>query len=96
MAEALAIREALLHAASLSFSHICLRTDSQVLARAINRRSSTMELFGILSDIDSLIFPSSSPFVSCVVIFFPRLANGPADLLAKAQLSSHLAVNSRV
>ncbi|CDY70917.1 BnaCnng70340D [Brassica napus] len=27
MAEALAIREALLHAASLSFSHICLRTD---------------------------------------------------------------------
>ncbi|XP_013624192.1 PREDICTED: uncharacterized protein LOC106330230 [Brassica oleracea var. oleracea] len=46
MAEAIAIRDALLHAASLNYSHICLRTDSQVIAQAINRRSSTMKLYG--------------------------------------------------
>ena len=77
MAEALAIREALLHAAALGYSHICLRTDSQVLSRVINRRSSTIELFGILSDIDSLIFSPSSPFGSCNVVFVSPLANGP-------------------
>ena len=95
MAEALAIREALLHAAALSYSHICHRTDSQVLARVINRRSSTIELFGILSDIGSLIFSPSSPFTSCNVVFVSRLANGPTDHLAKAQLQSHLGVNFR-
>lgn len=90
MAEALAIREALLHAAALGYSHICLRTDSQVLSRVINRRSSTIELFGILSDIDPLIFSPSSPFGFCNVVFVSPLANGPADHLAKAQLQSHL------
>ncbi|XP_018487422.1 uncharacterized protein LOC108857911 [Raphanus sativus] len=93
MAEALAIREALLQAASLNITHICLRTDSQVLTKAINRRSSTMELFGLLSDIDSLIFSSASPFIFCSVVFVSREANGPADLLAKAQLNSYLGVN---
>ena len=95
MAEAIAIRDALLHAASLNYSHICLRTDSQVIAQAINRKSSTMELYGLLSDIDSLIFSTSSPFVFCFVVFIPRTANGPADQLAKAQFASHLRVNSR-
>ncbi|KAL0676554.1 hypothetical protein Bca4012_004535 [Brassica carinata] len=38
MAEALAIRGALLHAASLKITHICIRTDSQVLAQVISQR----------------------------------------------------------
>ncbi|KAG2260878.1 hypothetical protein Bca52824_080172 [Brassica carinata] len=95
MAKALAIREALLHAASLNLSHICLRTDSQVLIRAINRRSSTMELFGLLSDIDSLIFSFSYPFASCSIVFVFREANRQAVLLAKIHLQSYLCVNSR-
>lgn len=86
MAEALAIRGALLHAASLNYTNICLRTDSQVLFGAINKRIWTIELFGILSDIDSLVFSSSSPFASCRIVFIPRSANGLADGLAKAHL----------
>lgn len=38
MGEALAIREALLHAVSLNLPNICVRTDSQVLARAIHHK----------------------------------------------------------
>ena len=86
MAEALVIRGALLHAASLNYTNICLRTDSQVLFGAINKRIWTIELFGILSDIDSLVFSSSSPFASCRIVFIPRSANGLADGLAKAHL----------
>ncbi|XP_018454031.1 uncharacterized protein LOC108825204 [Raphanus sativus] len=90
MAEALAIREALLHASSLQHTNICIRTDSQVLVRAITTRRRSTELYGILSDIDSLAFFPSSPFVSCVFIFTPRASNGPADSLAKSCLFSHL------
>lgn len=45
VAEALAIRGALLHASTL---HICLRTDSQELVRAITTRRQLTDLFGIL------------------------------------------------
>lgn len=76
MAEALAIREALIQASSYNYTDICLRTDSQELARAITMRRRSTELFGILSDIDSLVF---SPFRSCAVAFTPRARNGPAD-----------------
>ncbi|KAF3554637.1 hypothetical protein F2Q69_00010258 [Brassica cretica] len=41
MAEALAIREALLHAASQNYPNICIRTDSQVIANAISSRRHT-------------------------------------------------------
>lgn len=88
MGEALAIREALIQAASLQFTNICIRTDSQVLVRAITMRRRSMELYGILSDIDSLAFSSSSPFSSCSFTFTPRACNGPAGLLAKSCLFS--------
>ncbi|KAL0741664.1 hypothetical protein Bca4012_083177 [Brassica carinata] len=87
MAEGLAIREALLHASNLHITHICLCTDSQELARAITTRRRSMDLFGILSDIDSLVFSPSSPFTSCTVVFISGILNGPADLLAKSCLS---------
>lgn len=88
MGEALAIREALLQAASRNYFHICLRTDSQALQLAITSRRHTMELYGVLSDIDDLSFSSSSPFVSCRFVFVPRASNGLADGLAKACLFS--------
>ncbi|KAF2566871.1 hypothetical protein F2Q68_00027967 [Brassica cretica] len=87
MAEALAIRGALLNAASLGYHNICLRSDSQELIRAINGRKWTIELHGVLSDIDSLVFSASSTFTFCRFEFTPRSSNGPADRLAKAHLS---------
>ncbi|KAF2605428.1 hypothetical protein F2Q70_00027448 [Brassica cretica] len=88
MGEALAIQEALLQAASLNHSHICIRTDSQVLVRAITSRRCTTDLFRVLADIDDLTFSTSSPFSSCLFVFIPRDCNTPADGLTKACLSS--------
>ena len=90
MAEALAIREALIHASTQHITHICLRTDSQVLARAISKRRRPTELYGILSDIDSLTSSPSSPFLECNVVFTPRSRNGPADLLSKSCLANFI------
>ena len=56
MAEAIAIRGALLNAASLHFTNIYLRSDSQGLVKAINQKVWTIDLYGILSDIDYLAF----------------------------------------
>jgi len=82
MAEALAVREALLHASSLGFTKIWLRSVSQVLIREINQKRGPTELFGVLSDIVSL----SSSFQFCCFSFLPRDLNGLADSIAKAQL----------
>ena len=82
MAEALAVREALLHASSLGFTKIWLRSVSQVLMREINQKRGPTELFGILSDIVSL----SSSFQFCCFSFLPRDLNGLADSIVKAQL----------
>ncbi|XP_009127063.3 uncharacterized protein LOC103851935 [Brassica rapa] len=91
MAEGLAIREALQHAISLNFTHIWIRSDSQVLIQAITTRRQSVELFGVLADIDSLAFSSLSPFSLCRFSFVSRSRNGAADKLAKACLSTHLA-----
>ncbi|KAF2587907.1 hypothetical protein F2Q70_00040821 [Brassica cretica] len=82
MAEALAVREALLHASSLGFTKIWLRSVSQVLIREINQKRGPTELFGVLSDIISL----SSSFQFCCFSFLPRDLNGLADSIAKPQL----------
>lgn len=87
MAEAIAIRGALLNAASLNFTNIYLRSDSQGLIKAINQKVWTIDLYGIFSDIDSLAFSLSFPFSFVRFVFIPRAANGPADCLAKAHLS---------
>ncbi|XP_013624260.1 PREDICTED: uncharacterized protein LOC106330316 [Brassica oleracea var. oleracea] len=93
MGEALAIREALLQAATNHYSIICIRTDSQVLAQAITSRRKTTELYGILSYIDELAFSSSSPFINCRFTYISRANNGPADGLAKACLVAQPVVN---
>lgn len=89
MAEALAIRAALYHAISLRYTKICLRTDCQVLVRALSAGRRSSELHGVLADIVSVI--SSSAFSVCVVSFIPRESNRPADCLAKACLLSFAA-----
>lgn len=89
----MAIREALLQAASRNITHICIRTDSQVFVRAISSRRKTTDLYGVLVDIDDLAFSSSSPFVSCRFVFVSRIDNGLADGFAKVSLSTHSATN---
>ena len=83
MAEALAIRGALLHASSINITHICLWPESQALVQAISQRKYTMKLFGVHSDIESLSFSHVSPFSSCRFDFTPRTENRSADQLAK-------------
>ncbi|XP_018512871.2 uncharacterized protein LOC108871180 [Brassica rapa] len=83
MAEALAVREALRHASLLSYKRIWLRSDSQGLITAINSNLPSIELYGILSDVDSIVF---SAFNSVSFSFVSRNQNGLADSLAKACL----------
>ncbi|XP_048604798.1 uncharacterized protein LOC125582248 [Brassica napus] len=84
LAEALAIREALQQAISLKLTHIWVRSDSQVLVRAIDRNRSSSELHGVLSDVTGL----TSSFIFCFFSFISRNSNGPADALAKACLAN--------
>lgn len=55
MAEALAIREALGHAISLNINIIWLCSDCKGLTHAISANQRSVELFGVLSDIESLL-----------------------------------------
>ncbi|KAG2239184.1 hypothetical protein Bca52824_090044 [Brassica carinata] len=82
MAEALAMREAMADAKHCSITNVWFRTDSQELARAINSKTLSVELFGVLMDIEFL----SSSFDFCFVSFISRDSNVAADLLAKSAL----------
>ncbi|KAG2281799.1 hypothetical protein Bca52824_053019 [Brassica carinata] len=93
MAEALAIREALLQAVALNYRHICIKSDSQVLVNTISARRKSTDLFRVLADIDDLAFSTSSPFQSCRFFFISRSLNGLADGLAKNCLATHLIRN---
>ncbi|KAG5410002.1 hypothetical protein IGI04_006321, partial [Brassica rapa subsp. trilocularis] len=79
LAEALAIRDALLHAFSLGFTSIWLRSDAQALITAITMKRRPTELYGVLSDIDSI----SSLFSVCRFSFCPRASNGLANMDTK-------------
>lgn len=83
MADSLAIRAALGHAASLDITIIWLRSDCKGLIQAITTNHRSVELFGVLADIESII---STAFLSFHASFLPRSQNGPADSLAKASL----------
>lgn len=83
LAEALAIQEALIHASSLNITNICLRIDSQVLVRAVATGRRPSELFGVLSDVNSLVSPPSSIFTCHRFFFIPRSCNGLAYSIAK-------------
>ncbi|XP_033130538.1 uncharacterized protein LOC103830906 [Brassica rapa] len=90
MAEALAVRAALEHAFSLNLNIIWLRSDCKRLIQAINSTQGSVELYGVLADIESII--ASSPSFSFHASFIPRALNGPADLLAKSSLCNKLSV----
>ncbi|KAL0838236.1 hypothetical protein Bca101_090126 [Brassica carinata] len=82
MAEALAVREALLHAKARHLSNICLKSDNQVLVKALNSKQHPVELYGINLDIEKL----SSSFSSITFGYVPRTLNSAADALAKTAL----------
>ncbi|KAF3569287.1 hypothetical protein DY000_02015015, partial [Brassica cretica] len=89
MAESLAIRAALGHAASLDITIIWLRSDCKGLIQAITTNHRSVELFGVLADIESII---SIAFLFFHASFLPRSQNGPADSLAKASLCNKTSV----
>lgn len=88
MAEALALKSALLAATSLGFLDLRCLSDSSSLISLLTTDSSVTELQGILHDIRVL----SSSFLSISFVFTPRLANVSADGLAKSAL--RLCLNS--
>ena len=82
MAEALAIREALLQARGHGHINIAIRSDAQILIRAINGRDQIKGLYGILQDIHNLTCYLSTSVFS----FISRKDNVAADNLAKKAL----------
>lgn len=81
LAEALAIRDALLHAFSLGFTSIWFRSDAQALITTITTKRGPTELYGV-SDIHSI----SSLFSVCRFTFCLRASNRLADSIAKVHL----------
>ena len=82
MAEALAIRSALLHALEAGFSRICIKSDCQALVAVITSTHHPTELYGITRDIEHL----SLSFDCIAFTFIPRNLNVMADSLAKSVL----------
>ncbi|CAL9235311.1 unnamed protein product [Arabidopsis halleri] len=93
VAEALAIRSALLHITSIAhFSYnrsLMICSDSQVLIKLLKSNGSFKELKGILHDISCL----KDLFSSISFVFISRLNNLEADSLAKSALSTSRFVN---
>ncbi|XP_033141077.1 uncharacterized protein LOC108870768 [Brassica rapa] len=82
MAEALAMREALIKAKELNLQSIQLFSDSQVLVSALRSGLDVLEIAGVLHDIRSL----ATLFCPLAFNFIPRLDNRQADSLARAAL----------
>ncbi|CAA7035952.1 unnamed protein product [Microthlaspi erraticum] len=91
MAEALAIRSALNHALEIGIACIHLKSDAQVLIRAISSQEQISEIYGILFDINAL----ASMFTSISFSFISRSENSLADSLAKDAKSRLVALISQ-
>lgn len=83
VAEALAVKAALLDAVTNDFYQLNIFSDSKSLINLLNSSSSTVLLQSVLFDIRAL----SARFESISFYFTPRLGNVVADSLAKAALS---------
>lgn len=83
MAEALALKMALLHANRLQILDLRCFSDSRSLVSLLTSKSSVVEMQGILHDIRML----SSSLNSISFHFTSRLENGCADGLAKSALA---------
>lgn len=84
VAEALAVKAALLDAVNHDFFQVVVLSDSKSLVNLLNSSSSTVLLHSVLFDIRVL----SRRFVSISYFHIPRLQNVVADSLAKSALSS--------
>ena len=83
MAEALAIRFAVMYAASSNVKVLMILSDSLSLVKLLKERRSIPALFGIVFD----IYHCSSTFDSVLFHYVPRLCNVEADAVAKSALS---------
>lgn len=83
MAEALAVKAALLDAITNDFSQLSIFSDSKSLINLLNSSFLTVLLQSLLFDIRVL----SARFESISFSFTPRLGNVVADFLTKAALS---------
>lgn len=82
MAEALAMREALISAKQHLLSKVWFHSDSQELIRTINSKTYPMELYGVLTDIEFL----SMQFMYILFSFIHGAQNMLADFLAKSAM----------
>ncbi|XP_048599870.1 uncharacterized protein LOC125579984 [Brassica napus] len=82
IAEALALRSAILSVVNSEFKHLKMFSDNSTLVRAINNDTQVSEIFGIIKDIQQM----TSAFVEISFSHLPRLQNIDADLLAKKTL----------
>ncbi|RIA05584.1 hypothetical protein BRARA_K00102 [Brassica rapa] len=83
MAEAIAIRSAVMLAASSNLRSLQVFSDSQTLVSMVKAKESRPVLFGILFD----IYHFSCLFDTISFSFIPRLQNFEADLVAKSALA---------
>ncbi|XP_018448326.2 uncharacterized protein LOC108819794 [Raphanus sativus] len=89
IAEAMALRSALLSAETLGLTKLRCFSDNATLIRAITTDMQAKEIFGIVRDIKGI----SSVFVEVIFSHFNRSFNVEADSLAKLSLSSSLLVD---
>lgn len=79
IAEALALREALICCIEKGILHVYCETDSLKLVKTLNKGSPTAELYGIVAEILCL----SEAFESISFVWIKRCKNRDADALAK-------------
>lgn len=82
IAEALALRSAIISAVNCEIKHLKMFCDNATLIRAITNKTHASEIFRIVKDIQQMI----SAFVELSFSHLPRLQNIDADLLAKQTL----------
>lgn len=90
MAEALAVRLAVMDAAFSNIKSLMILSDSLSLIKLLKGNESRPAFFGILFD----IYHFSSYFDVLSFRFIPRLQNFEADLVAKLALSHAVVISS--
>lgn len=83
MAEAIALRSAVMTAASSNIRSLTVLSDSKVLISMVKARESIPALFGILSG----VYHFSCLFDYISFVYVPRVENIEADTVAKSVLS---------
>ncbi|XP_024007257.1 uncharacterized protein LOC112083461 [Eutrema salsugineum] len=82
MVEAIALRSALLQGLDMGFTSLTIKSDAQILIRAISSQKQTKEVYDLLFDIQAL----ASMFSAILFCFIPISENDRVDSLAKLAL----------